>query len=171
MQTEVDHTYGGRPDTELTREQIVDRNLHVVESHFHNENPGTVDKAVALYADNISWEAPSRGVVMNDRDEILKAYHGIFRTIRYNRVTSLRRFATETHVFDDQIGEVTVVGTEMTNLPYPPGTRVNCRLVHLFEMKDGKITSEIAYELWREAGTPLAVDFVPQGSHVEVFDA
>ncbi|WP_051047270.1 nuclear transport factor 2 family protein [Nocardia asiatica] len=169
--TETDRTYGGRPDAELTKEQIIDRNLHVVEDHFHNENPESVEKAVALYANQISWEAPTRGVIMNDRDAILDAYRGIFRTIRYRRTTSLRRFATEKFVFDDQIGEVTVVGEEMPNLPYHPGTEVNCRLVHLFELKDGKITNEIAYEMWREAGSPVAVDFVPEGSHVKVFDA
>ncbi|KZF12548.1 MAG: nuclear transport factor 2 family protein [Rhodococcus sp. (in: high G+C Gram-positive bacteria)] len=167
---DLDRTYGGRPDSELTREQIIDRNLFVVEDHFHNENPDSVEKAVALYADDISWEAPTRGLVMTDHQEILEAYRGIFRTIEYRRVTPLRRFATETFVFDDQIGEVTIVGDDMKNLPYPTGTEVNCRLVHLFELKNGKITSEIAYEMWREAGSPAAVDFVPEGSPVIEFD-
>ncbi|MGW0656599.1 nuclear transport factor 2 family protein [Streptomyces umbrinus] len=169
IQAKLDHMYDGRPDSELTREQIIDRNLHVVEAHFHNENPETVDDAVALYGNTISWEAPSRGVVMDDRKDILEAYRGIFRTLQYERTTALRRFATEDFVFDDQIGEVKVVGEEMHNLPYKPGTRVNCRLVHLFELKDGKIIREIAYELWREADSPIAVDRVPEGAHVEVY--
>lgn len=157
------------PDSSLTREQIVARNLKVVEAHFHNETPETVEKAIALYGDTISWEAPTRGIVMNDKKEILEAYRAIFRTVAYRRVVPLRRFATEQFVFDDQIGYITVVGNEMPNIPYPVGSELAVRLTHLFEMKDGKIVREIAYEMWREEGAPNAVDFIPPGAKEIVF--
>ena len=67
---EIDTTV---PDSALTREQIIARNLKVVEAHFHNETPEHVEKAIALYGDTISWEAPTRGVVMNNKAEILEA--------------------------------------------------------------------------------------------------
>lgn len=154
------------PDSALTRDQIVERNLRVVEAHFHNETPEHVEQAIALYDDNISWEAPTRGVVMHDPEAILDAYRGIFRTIAYRKVIPLRRFATEQFVFDDQIGHVTVVGDEMPNMPYPIGTEMSVRLAHVFEMKDGKIVREIAYEMWRKEGAPNAVDFIPEDSRV-----
>jgi hypothetical protein len=157
------------PDSALTREQIIARNLQVVEAHFHNETPEHVEKAIALYGDTISWEAPTRGVVMNDRDEILSAYRGIFRTVSYRKVVPLRRFATEDFVFDDQIGHITIVGDEMPNLPYPVGSELAVRLVHLFEMKDGKIMREIAYEMWRKEGEPNAVDHIPPGTMSIIF--
>jgi len=163
---EIDTTV---PDSALTHEQIIARNLKVVEAHFHNETPEHVEKAIALYGDTISWEAPTRGVVMNDKDEILEAYRAIFRTVAYRRVVPLRRFATEQFVFDDQIGHVTVVGNEMPNIPYPVGAELAVRLTHLFEMKDGKIVREIAYEMWREEGAPNAVDFIPPGTQEIVF--
>jgi hypothetical protein len=150
------------PDSALTREQIIARNLEIVEAHFHNETPEHVEKAIALYGDTISWEAPTRGVVMNDKDDILEAYRAIFRTVAYCRVVPLRRF-------DDQIGHVTVVGNEMPNIPYPVGSELAVRLTHLFEMKDGKIVREIAYEMWREEGAPNAVDFIPPGTKEIVF--
>jgi hypothetical protein len=34
-------------------------NLAVVEAHFGSEAAGRVDEAVALYTDDIVWEAPS----------------------------------------------------------------------------------------------------------------
>src|ERR1700756_1980509 len=83
------------PDSALTRDEIIERNLMVVEAHFHNETPEHVEKAVALYGDTISWEAPTRGIVMNDKEQILEAYRAIFRTVVYRRVVPLRRFATE----------------------------------------------------------------------------
>lgn len=159
------------PDRALTREQIIARNLQVVEAHFHNENPEFVEKAIALYGDTISWEAPTRGIVMHDKAEILAAYRGIFRSVVYHRVVPLRRFATEQFVFDDQIGHVTLVGNEMPNIPYPVGTQLSVRLTHIFEMKDGKIVREIAYEMFREEGAANAIDFIPPGTKEIMFSA
>ncbi len=152
------------PDSQLTREQIIARNLKAVEAHFHNENPDSIETALELYGDEVSWEGPSRGIVMTDKKEILEAYRGIFRTVSVHSFTTLRRFATEQYVFDDQVGDATVVGDEMPNLPYPKGTRMSVRLAHIFEMKDGKIVKEIAYEMFREKGAPNAVDAIPEGS-------
>src|SRR5438445_11862836 len=155
---EVDTTL---PDSALTREQVIARNLEVVQAHFHNGTPETVERAIALYGDTISWEAPTRGIVMNDKKDILEAYRAIFRTVAYRRVVPLRRFATEQFVFDDQIGHITVVGNEMPNIPYPVRAELAVLLTHPFEMKDGKIVREIAYEMWREEGAANAVDFIP----------
>ncbi len=160
-----------RLDKELTHDEIIARNLSVVQAHFHNENPDDVDKAIALYANNIVWEAPCRGQVYTDPLEVKAAYLGIFQTIKYNKTTALRRFATETSVFDDQLADVEVVGNEMPNLRFPIGTRLNARLVHCFEMRDGKIVREIAYEMLREFGGPEDHDAIPQGAEVTVFDS
>jgi hypothetical protein len=43
------------------------------------------------------------------------------------------------------------------------------RLVHCFEMKDGKIAREIAYEMSRSYGGPTDVDSIPSGSTVTDF--
>jgi hypothetical protein len=158
-----------RPDSALTRDEVIARNLSVVEAHFHNETPETIDKALDLYGPEIVWEAPARGMIYTDAADVKNAYLGIFRTVRYHKLTTVRRFATENAVFDDQIGEVTIVGDEMPNLPYGPGTRLNARLVHYFELKDGKITREIVYELFREAGSAIDNDFIPADAHVQIF--
>lgn len=155
-----------RPDAELSREQIIERNLKVVDAHFHSENPDDVEKAVALYADDITWEAPSRGIVMKDPEEVLEAYRKIFRTFQYRKTLGLRRFATENFVFDDQIAHAVVVGDPalMPNMPFPKGTEVYARLVHCFELRDGQITREIAYEIWRELGSAIAHDDIPDNA-------
>jgi hypothetical protein len=151
------------PDSALTREQIIQRNLSVIEAHFHNEAPETVEAAIDLYADSISWEAPARGVILKDPGKVLEAYRGIFRSVIYRSFIPIRRFATEDYVFDDQIAHVTFVGDEMQNCPYPVGTEVSVRLAHVFEMRDGKILREIAYEIWRKEGAVNAVDDIPEG--------
>ena len=36
--------------TQLTADEVVERNLRVVDEHFHNENPVDIEKAIALRA-------------------------------------------------------------------------------------------------------------------------
>ena len=38
---------------ESTREEIIARNLAAVNEHFHNETPETIEKAIAVYTDDI----------------------------------------------------------------------------------------------------------------------
>ncbi|MFE3999341.1 nuclear transport factor 2 family protein [Nocardioides sp. YIM B13467] len=159
-----------RTDAELTREEVIARNLAAVEAHFHNENPDDVDKAIALYTDDITWEAPSRGMVYTDPADVRAAYLDIFKTLVYDKTIALRRFATEQFVFDDQIAHVTVVGDKMPNLRFPIGTKLSVRLVHCFQMRDGKIAREIAYETWRERDGVLDHDSIPDDAVVELFD-
>lgn len=155
--------------SQMTREELIARNLEVIEAHFHNENPESIDKALALYAADIVWEAPNRGQVYTDPARVREAYMAIFRTVHFNRTITLRRFATENFVFDDQLCDMTVVGDEMPNLGFEPGDRISMRLVHCFEMKDGKIAREIAYEMSRPYGGPADFDSIPPGSTVVEF--
>jgi hypothetical protein len=154
----------------LTRDEIIARNIQAVEAHFHNENPEGVDNAIALYTDDISWEAPSRGIVLRGGAEVKASYLDIFKSVHFHKQTSLRRFATEDVVFDDQIIDLTVTADLMPNLPFKKGARLSVRLAHIFEMRDGKIAKEIAYEIWREKGSPEDIDRIPDGARVTVFD-
>jgi ketosteroid isomerase-like protein len=160
------------PDCELSREQVIARNLAVVEAHFHNEHPDRIDAALRLYTDDIVWEGPSRGQVYRDAATVRRSYLDIFATIKVHKFVTLRRFATEQYVFDDQISDETIVGdpAKMPNLPYPRGTRMSTRLTHLFEMRDGRIAREIAYEIWRRQGSPEDNDLIPAGATVVSFD-
>lgn len=144
--------------------ELVAHNLKVVEAHFHNENPESIDEALAVYGPDIVWEAPNRGQVYTDVDTVRDAYLAIFRTVRFNRATTLRRFATADYVFDDQLCDLTVVGDEMPNLGFSKGDRISMRLVHIFEMRDGKIAREIAYEMSRPFGGPTDRDVIPEGA-------
>ena len=116
-----------------------------------------------------------RGVVLTDPVEIRKSYMGIFRTVKYNKATALRRFATEEYVFDDQIADVEIVGDEIVDALAPlvgaVGSRLNVRITHIFYMRDGKIRREITYEGFRKWGGPTDVDSIPEGAEVTIYDA
>lgn len=156
---------------ELTRDEIIARNLAAVETHFHNENPEGIDAAVAVYTDDISWEVPARGLALNSRDAVKAEYLKIFDSMTVHKITNLHRFATEEWVFDDSIFELTLTGDGFRNAPFPPGTRCCLRLVHAFQCRDGKICRENSYEIWRRADDDVrVVDVIPDTATVEVFD-
>lgn len=43
----------------MTRDELIAHNLKVVDVHFHNENPETIDKTLAVYGPEITWEVPA----------------------------------------------------------------------------------------------------------------
>ena len=157
-------------ETELTRDEIIARNLRAVDVHFHNENVESIDKAISVYTDDIVWEVPARGLVLRAVEDVKNEYLKIFGSMNIHKITSMYRFATEEWVFDDSIFEWTITGNGFTNCPFPPGTTVSVRLLHAFQLRDGKICRENGYEIWRDINDHVRVkDDVPAGAHVEVF--
>lgn len=159
--------------TELSPDQIVQRNLAVVDAHFHNENPEDIDKAIDLYGETIVWEVPARGVLLRDKAAVREAYLNIFKSYQIHSMTPVRRFGSGNFVVDDSIAELTLVGDVEKNVPgcpLPAGTRVSMRIVHIFELDDeGRIIRENGYELWRKADGPIDDD-IPADAQTVVFD-
>jgi hypothetical protein len=148
--------------TQLSPEQVIDRNLAVVDAHFHNENPEDIDKAISLYGDSVVWEVPARGVLLRDKAAVREAYLNIFKSYNIHSMTQVRRFGAGNYVVDDSIAVMTLVGDVEHNVPgcpFPAGTEVSMRIVHIFELDDeGRIIRENGYELWRRADAALDDD-------------
>ena len=156
---------------ESTREEIIARNLAAVHEHFHNENAESIEKAIAVYTDDIVWEVPARGLVLRDREDVKQEYLKIFGSMKIHKITNINRYATEEFVFDDSIFEWTITGDGFRNCPFPPGTTVSVRLLHSFQCRDGKICRENGYEIWRDINDTTRVrDDIPDTATVEVFD-
>ncbi len=130
-------------------EETMAANLATVEAHFHSEAANEVDEALKLYTDDIVWEAPARNLIFQGKEDVGNNYRKIFASIRDVEFRNLQRFATEDRVVDDSI--LTFVITQEGFLPLPVGQEVEMRLAHIFEMRGGKISEEIAYEMWRPA--------------------
>ena len=62
----------------------------------------------------------------------------------------LDRFATEDRVVDDSVISLEIIKNGF--MPFPIGTKIEMRLTHIFEIRDGKISKEIGIE-----GPPIAV--------------
>ena len=128
-------------------QDIIASNLAAVEEHFHSEAANDIERALELYTDDIVWEAPARNLVFRGKKDVADNYRKLFASIREVEFRNLQRFATEDRVVDDSI--VTFELTRDGFLPLQVGQKVEMRLAHIFEMRGGKISKEIAFEMWR----------------------
>ena len=128
---------------------MIAANLAAVEAHFHSEATNEVEAALDLYTDDVVWEAPARGLRFEGKRAVADNYTRMFAKMADVEFENLQRFATEDRVVDDSVVRFRLLDTGY--LPLNPGTQVEMRLVHIFEMRDGLISKEIGYEMWRSA--------------------
>ena len=130
-------------------EDIIAINMAVVDTHFHAEDTNSVESALSAFTDDCVWEAPNpRG--LNKRIEGKEAlglfYKKLFTTMKDVEFRiCYERFATPTRVFDDSICTFEVAADGIWE--YSVGTFVFMRIVHIFDMQDGKITKEKVFEM------------------------
>ena len=128
----------------------IEKNLALVEDHVRLEATD-VDAALKLYTDDVVWESPLRKIVCRGKAAIRQNYLRIFSSMKNVVIEPLERFATADRVFDDVIVNFKHTGEGFVNAPLPVGARVELRLAHVFELRDGKIARETVYEMWHAA--------------------
>jgi len=136
-------------------QEVVSTNMAVVEAHFHTEAANEIEKALELYTDDIVWESPTRYLFFRGKDATAENYRKMFASFKVEDFHTLQRFATETRVVDDSILVAELVGDGVDNAPAPLGSRVEIRLLHVFEMRDQKISRELVFETWRVIQPPM----------------
>jgi len=126
----------------------IEYNLKLVDMHLHEENPTQIDECLRLYTDDVVWEAPTRGVAYSGKEAIKKNYLALFESAEGIKFEPLERFATADRVVDDMWVRFRISGPGFENAPYPVGTKIKMRLVHVFHIRDGLISREMGYEGW-----------------------
>jgi hypothetical protein len=126
-------------------------NLATVDAHIRGEaqDPASV---MALYTEDVVLEVPSRGLRFTTHAEIEANYRRMFASMAEVEIEPLDRFATASRVVDDCRVRFRLTGDGMVNAPYPPGARVELRLLHVFEMRAGRIARETVFEGWARLG-------------------
>ena len=135
-------------DVFSSQADIIARNLAVVDAHIQGEaqDPSGV---MALYTDDIVLESPLRDLRLTDKAAIEANYIAMFGAMTDVEIIPLDRFATETRVVDDCIVRFSLSGDGFHRAPAPVGSRVEVRLVHVFQMRDGLIARETVHEAWK----------------------
>ena len=140
---------------EIRKEIVLDenriaQNLAAVENHFHNEGLNEVEAALETFTDDIVWEAPAPNGLnrsFKGKEAVAKNYRELFASMRDLKFQFLQRFATEDRVVDDSIVRFEVAKDGYWH--FPVGSKIEMRLVHIFEMRDGKISREILFDMGR----------------------
>ncbi len=127
---------------------IIQTNLAVVDNHFRLEL-SNVDDALKLYTDDAVWECPARNLRFVGKEEIGNNYRAMAASLRDLEIHPIDRFATEDRVVDDTIVRFTLVGDGFKNAAATVGSKVELHLAHIFEMRNGKISKEKSFEIWR----------------------
>ncbi|MFE9555653.1 nuclear transport factor 2 family protein [Streptomyces sp. NPDC006703] len=139
------------PRTTVNREGVIRKNIEVVAAHLDRE-ARDIEGALALYTDDVVWEAPARGVVLRGKDRIAENYRDLFGCLDIHSTTLLRQIATEEWVFNDKLLSVTITGDRIPGLEFPVGTKLSVRKLGAFQLRDGLICRETSHESWRPVG-------------------
>ena len=151
MTTAEKHDYSAK--TQGSQADIIARNLAGVDDHFHAEDNSSINQAMELFTDDCVWEAPNP-IGLHQRVEGKEAlrpfYEKLFSTMK-DVIFQIcyERFATVERVVDDSVCTFEVAADGIW--PYPVGTQVFMRIVHVFDMRDGKIAKEKVFEMRKPA--------------------
>ena len=145
--------YGCAGSVNKAYQNRVEKNLAAVENHFHSEGLSDVEKALETFTDDVVWDAPAPNGLnrsFSGKEAAGNNYRRLWGAMRNAKFQTVQRFATEDRVVDDSI--LTFEVAKDGYFHFPVGTRVEMRLVHIFEMRDGKISKEIVFDM----GHPVA---------------
>ena len=125
----------------MTREQMDT----LVNEHFMYEARDDVDGVLASLADAVRHEVvPSPAGLQTDKAGIRAFYERLFADLRGEGVTPVRRLYGDDFVVDESIWHGEVVDGRLFELDGRRG-RVSFRLLHVFELADGKIAGEAVW--------------------------
>lgn len=136
----------------MDRDRITE-NLACVHGHFHSEVDNDIEAALRLYTDDIVFEAGALNGLnrsFSGKEAVAKFYCELWATMRNVKFKFLQRFATEDRVVDDSLVTFEVVRDGCWP-HFSTGQKIEMRLVHIFEMRDSKISKEIVFDM----GHPL----------------
>lgn len=124
----------------------------MIAEHFHQEAEGDVEGTLRTFTDDVVHD------VVGDPNGELHGpaavgvrYGHLFSNVRGERADVKHRLYGDNFVVDDKMWTAKVVGAFM-GIP-GNGRRINIRVLHVFEFRDGLICRE---NVWIDAGAAIA---------------
>jgi ketosteroid isomerase-like protein len=125
----------------MTREQMD----QLINEHFGFEAADDVDGVVGTLSENAEHEViPSPVGALTDKARMRSYYEMLFSSIKGESVTPLRRLYGEDFLIDETLWHGYVEDGKPFLCDGKSG-KVSFRLLHVFEIRDGKITREQAW--------------------------
>jgi hypothetical protein len=101
-----------------------------------------------LYAANVRWTAPCRGVERIGREEVIRHLLREASGMHDAEFTALRRNAGERQVIDEYAVRFVYSGDGIENAPVKAGDFVELKRVRVMELSAGKVNKETCIENW-----------------------
>ena len=117
----------------------------IINEHFQYEAQDDVEGVMASLAPEVEHEVvPSPKGVLHDRSQVRAYYEMLFGAVKGNGVTPIRRLYGEDFIVDETMwhGQITDGSIFLCDGKSGP---VSFRLLHVFELENGKITREAAW--------------------------
>jgi ketosteroid isomerase-like protein len=117
----------------------------IINEHFMFEATDNVNAVMDSLADTVEHEVlPSPMGVSTDKDRIRSFYEMLFSNVEGEGVTPIRRYYGDDFVVDETLWHGKIKDGKPFLCDGKSGP-VSFRLLHVFEVKDGKITREQAW--------------------------
>lgn len=117
----------------------------IINEHFMYEASDNLDGVMASLADEVEHEiVPSPSGIQTDQGRIRAYYARLFECVQGESVTPIRRYYGDDFVVDETMWN----GYIKDGAPFLCDGKsgpVSFRLLHIFDVKDGKITREQAW--------------------------
>ena len=117
----------------------------IINEHFGYEATDDVDGVVASLAEGAEHEViPSPVGKLTDRARIRGFYEGLFRELRGEKVTPVRRLYGDDFIVDETLWQGQITDGRQFFMDGKSGP-VSFRLLHIFELEGDKIKSEAVW--------------------------
>lgn len=128
-----------------------DARMAAIEKHFAMEDAKKTAEVLSTFADGITWESVARRIQLFGKTSVGNNYDDTFRSMERidGGARSLHRFVHDKYGIDDSIVKFIVTGPDVDYEGIPIGSKVEMRVLHLFEFSGDKIVKELVFEIPR----------------------
>lgn len=108
----------------------------------------SIESSRGLYADDVRWIAPRRGVEWRGRDVVIRHLLLEAACMKEPRFTHLRRSQCGPQVFDEYAVRFVLASDGIEGVVLSPGDHVELERLRILTVADGLIVTENCIETW-----------------------
>jgi len=115
----------------------------LVDEHFDAEVRQDLDTLLATFADDVEHDVVGSGTISHGKPQVEAFYRSLLRDLTFESIETLRRYHGPGFVVDESLVHARATGSPMG---FEGGNRpVSFRLLHVFDIEDGRIRRENAW--------------------------
>lgn len=104
--------------------------------------------ARSLYAEDVQWSAPGRGITRSGREEVIRHLLREASGMHAPEFTVLRRSEAQNRIVDEYAVRFTYAGEGIEAAPIGRGELVELKRVRILDLDQGKVARETCIETW-----------------------